>query len=515
MSENTEKESQQPDIDQNIGGQEKQVAESKTNTHDQKKSFGQGCLFIGVYLLSLLCLAALVFFASRFYYTGAMPWDGLINQNSVMSGQDIRRIQQTYQTIQSSYIEEVDQDALVKGAINGMTQAIDDPYSQFLQGEEASQLESTIEGSFDGIGAEIMQKDGKIQVVSPIKDSPAEKAGIQANDVILAVDGQSLEGKTAQEAVALIRGEAGTDVVLTLERQGQSQEVTVTRGEIPIQTVHSEMIAGTDVGRIQITNFSSPTYDEVVEAVKTLRQEGAKRFVLDVRSNPGGLLPSVLQIANMFLDDGDTILQIQEKSGQAQKMLASNEDYGDFKVDEPVAVLIDQGSASASEILAAALQESVGAPIVGSPSFGKGTVQTVIPMDESAELKLTVAKWLTPNGNWINEKGVQPDEEVKLPDYAQLTLIDTSQRYQLGQESKEIENIKAILAALGYLSDDQVNELYDQTTSQAVENLQNDAGLEVTGEINSDTANWMIQAIQEKIQANDKPLERAVDILEE
>lgn len=465
-----------------------------------------------IILILLTCLLTIA--GTNFYLTGRLPWDGILNDKQAIPAGQMRRLQGTYQTIVDSYVEEVDNNKLITGAIKGMTDAIEDPYSQYLEDEQAQSLNQTIDGSFEGIGAEVMQKDQKVQVVSPIKDSPAEKAGIKANDFILAVDGQSIEGKSAEEAVSLIRGESGKKVVLTIQRGDKTQDITVTRGEIPIQTVNATLVEGTTVGRIQITSFSTPTYDEVVDAVKDLRQQGAKSFVLDVRGNPGGLLPSALQIANMFLNDGDTIVQIQEKDKEAQKMAASDTDYGDFQVDEPTVILVDEGSASASEILAGALQQSANVKVVGTTTFGKGTVQSVIPVDKSAELKLTIAKWLTPDGTWINEKGIQPDVEVELPDYAQLTLIDSSETYAVGDHSKAIENIKKILNVLGYLDSEAINQDFDEQTAQAVSQLQQEASLETTGEIDADTAVEMVRQIQTKIAENDTQLDKAVETVQ-
>ncbi|MGH2119831.1 S41 family peptidase, partial [Aerococcus sp. L_32] len=228
---------------------------------------------------------------------------------------------------------------------------------------------------------------------------------------------------------------------------------------------------------------------------------------------PGGLLTSALQIANMFLNDGDTIMQVQEKDADPYVYGASDADYGDFQVDEDVVLLVDEGSASASEILAAALQESAGVPVVGSQTFGKGTVQNVFSLESDSELKITIAKWLTPNGTWINETGVTPDVEASLPDYASLTLIDRSQTYQEGDVSEAIQNIEAILVALGY-QDSQVDAVFAEDTTSAVLAFQADQGLAETGVIDTETASAMISAIQALIASNDTQLDKAVEVLE-
>ncbi|MCI7240415.1 MAG: S41 family peptidase, partial [Aerococcus suis] len=301
---------------------------------------------------------------------------------------------------------------------------------------------------------------------------------------------------------------------LTIERAGNVQDLTVKRGEVPIETVHSELLDNSSIGYIQVTNFSEPTYKEVVTAIKDLRKEGANRFILDVRGNPGGLLPSVLQIANIFLNDGDTIVKVQEKGEDPEVIKASSEDYGNFRVDEPVSLLVDEGSASASEILAGALKESANIPVIGTQTFGKGTVQSVLPVDKESELKLTIARWLTPDGHWINEKGVQPTEKVELPDYAHLSLIDTTKTYREGDQSESIENIAHILNALDYLDDEFVTDQFSSQMTQAVKEFQAESNLDSNGEVDAETGTELVRQVQVKIKNNDTQLDRAKKLME-
>lgn len=496
---------------------EEEINEDKTtdsNNKQLKQEKKRRGVSWWVYILSIILVFAGTLFGTSYVLSGRVPGQGLVDSSSGLTTEEIQKVQQAFNTIVNSYVEDVDRNEVVDGAIAGMAEVLEDPYTQYLTDQSAQQLDETIEGSFEGIGAEIMEADDYIQIVSPIKGSPAEEAGLQANDVITAVDGQSIQGYTASEAVALIRGEAGTDVVLTIQRGDATNDVTVTRDTVPIQTVYYEMLAEEDTtGYIQITSFSTPTYDELVAAVEDLRNQGAEQFVLDVRGNPGGLLTSALQIANMFLNDDDVIMQVQEKDSEPFVYTASDADYGDFQVDEDVVLLVDEGSASASEILAGALQESADIPVVGSQTFGKGTVQNVFPLEADSELKITIAKWLTPEDNWVNESGVTPDVPAALPDYATLTLIDTSQTYQEGDSSDAIQNIEAILVALGYQESD-ADASFAQDTTQAVINFQAENELAQTGVVDQDTAIAMITAMQTLIQENDTQLEKAVEVLE-
>lgn len=517
MSENEELIEKEKNTNESNSHEEKAKDQSSkgTNPMGQKPNRKKGVSWL-VYCLSILVVGLATFAGTSYVLTGQLPGQSYITgtASTTLTSSEMQKIQSAFSTIVGGYVEDVDRDAVVDGAITGMTEILQDPYSQYLTDQSAQQLDETIEGAFEGIGAEIMEKDDFIQIVSPIKGSPAEEAGLLANDIITAVDGESIQGYTATEAVALIRGEAGSEVVLTIQRGDNTIDITVTRDTVPIQTVYAEMLEGQEnTGYVQITSFSTPTYDELVTAIEDLRSQGAEKFVLDVRGNPGGLLTSALQIANMFLSDGDTIMQVQEKGADPYVYKASDADYGDFQVDEDVVVLVNEGSASASEILAAALQESAGIPVVGSQTFGKGTVQNVFSLEADSELKITIAKWLTPESNWINETGVTPDIEASLPDYASLTLIDTSQTYQEGDASEAIRNIEAILVAIGY-QDNEADAVFAEDTTNAVLAFQADQGLSETGVIDKETANGLISAIQELITDNDTQLDKAIEVLE-
>ncbi|MFS7122831.1 S41 family peptidase [Carnobacterium maltaromaticum] len=214
--------------------------------------------------------------------------------------------------------------------------------------------------------------------------------------------------------------------MLTIKRGDQVFDVTVTRDTIPVETVNSCLDENDPtIGYIQITSFATPTYKEVTEAVEQLRKDGAKSFIFDVRQNPGGLLDQALQLSNMFVDEGKILMQTQER-GQEPQVIKADASLGDFKVTEPVTLLVDEGSASASEILAGAMKESANVTVIGTKTFGKGTVQTVANLSDKSELKLTIAKWLTPEGQWIHKKGLEPTIAVDLPDYVHLLRVDPS-----------------------------------------------------------------------------------------
>lgn len=447
--------------------------------------------------------------------TGRLPWQWGANQG-VLSNQDFRQLEQTYELLQANFFGTVKHDTVLTGALNGMAQSLGDPYTSYFVDDANEELKQATEGRFEGIGAQIQAQNQQIVVISPIKGSPAEKAGIQSGDILLKAEDQSLAGKSAEEAVKLLRGKANTQVKVTIKRGEHTQELTLTRAEIPIETVHGTLAKDhPQVGVIQVTTFAENTATEFQQTVTVLRKQGAKQFVLDLRGNPGGLLTSAIDLATMFLNDGDTIVKVEDKSGQQQVYPAKHDQEHSFTVTEPTAVLIDEGSASASEILAGALQQSAHKQVVGTQSYGKGTVQTVIPYDrdKDQQLKITTAHWLTPNGTWINEHGITPDEQVALPDYANLLTIDTTKTYHEGDQSEAIANMERMLVALGYLDNSAVNGHFDAAMTQAVRQFQADHQLERSGQVDAQTATQLTQALKEKITANDTQLEKAITVV--
>src|SRR5690625_705397 len=293
-------------------------------------------------------------------------------------------IKQAYDLIEQHYIEDEEKDQLIEGAIQGMLETLDDPYSSFMNEEVMEKFNEQIQSSFQGIGAEVSMVDGKVTIVAPIKDSPAEKAGLRPNDQILEVDDETLEGLDLNEAVEKIRGEKGSEVVLLVQRTGASKpfEVTIVRDDIPIETVEADVETVDDkkTGILQIRNFSETTADEFKEALTKLEDDGMEGLVIDVRGNPGGLLDSIEEILQLFVPSDIPYLQIEDGQGKVEEYFTTLTE----KKDYPIAVIIDEGSASASEILAVAMKE-IGYEIVGETSFGKGTVQQAVPIGNKDE----------------------------------------------------------------------------------------------------------------------------------
>lgn len=430
--------------------------------------------------------------------------------------EDLQKIETALGLIEANYYQDVDRTKLIDGAINGMMESLGDPYSSYMGQESAAQFEESIEGSFTGIGAEVSSQDGNVVVVSPIKGSPAEKAGIRAKDVILSVNGESLQGLDLNDAVSKIRGPKGSEAKVQVQRSGSTEpmEFTIVRDDIDLETVYAEM-KDDGVGVITITQFSLNTADRFKEELTKLESQNMKGLVIDVRNNPGGVLSVVIDIAEQFVPSGEVIVQVEDKNGTRDK----NESKGSAK-DYPVSVLMNKGSASASEILAGALQQSAGATLLGEHSFGKGTVQTSFDrqLGDGSLVKITIAKWLTPDGDWIHEKGIEPDINVSQPDYFSVAPINKDNLpLKYDTNSTDVKNAQTMLEGLGFKTD-RKDGYYDDKTQAAVKEFQTSGGISATGTIDEETAGALEAALIERIAdpAYDTQLKKAIsDMLQE
>ncbi len=317
-----------------------------------------------------------------------------------------------FERVRSDYVETPDENILIESAINGMLAGLD-PHSSYLSPKSFKDMQVQTSGKFGGLGIEVTMEEGVIKVVSPIDDTPAARAGILANDLITALDGEVIEGLSLNEAVEKMRGPVNTPITLTITREGAEKpfDVELIREQITIQSVRSR--AEEDVGYVRVTTFNEQTYDGLKSAIEKLRTEiGAEKvkgWIIDLRNNPGGLLDQAIAVSDAFLDRGEVVSTRSRHAEETQRYNARNGDLTDGK---PVIILVNGGSASASEIVAGALQDHRRATIVGTRSFGKGSVQTIIPLGANGALRLTTARYYTPSGRSIQAKGFDPDIEV-------------------------------------------------------------------------------------------------------
>jgi carboxyl-terminal processing protease len=428
--------------------------------------------------------------------------------------ESLEKVEQAYSLIFNSYVEKVEEKKLVEGAIQGMLSTLKDPYSVYMDKETAKQFNDTLESSFEGIGAEVSSVDGKIVIVSPFKDSPAEKAGLKPNDQISKVDGESIEGLDLYEATLKIRGKKGTAVVLEIERKGLKEplKVKVIRDEIPQITVHADMkkVNGEKVGYLEITSFSEETSKEFNKELKALEKEGMDSLLIDVRGNPGGLLSSVEEILRELISKEKPLYQIEERSGEKTRYFSNQEKVKDY----PIGVLTDKGSASASEILAGALKEAGGYPVIGEKTFGKGTVQQAVPMGDGSNIKLTLFKWLTPDGNWIHKKGIEPTVEVSQPALYDTHPIQIDKPLKQDMNNEQVKNAQEILVGLGF-EPGRTDGYFSDRTEIAVKAFQRKNEMDVTGVIDAKTATALEDAAREamKQEENDIQLQTALRLM--
>jgi len=316
--------------------------------------------------------------------------------------------------IQREYVEETKPKDLIYGALEGMLNSLD-PYSQFLDPETYQELKVETEGEFGGIGIVIAIKDGILTIVSPLEDTPGYKAGLEAGDRIVKINGESTKGITLMEAVKKLRGKPGTEVTLTVLREKEHRliDFKIVRDIIKIKSVKEAKVLDNNIGYIKLMEFQENTTADFKKALKTLEAKGIEGLILDLRNNPGGLLDVAVEVTSEFLPPGRLIVYTKGRNEKQNVEFKSKN--GSF-LEKPIVVLINKGTASGAEILSGALQDNNRAVIIGQPSFGKASVQTIIPMRDGSALRLTTAHYYTPNGNLISEKGIQPDiviEEIK------------------------------------------------------------------------------------------------------
>ncbi len=313
--------------------------------------------------------------------------------------------------IQSKYIEkDVKEQDLLKGALEGLVNSLDDPYSFYEDPESLKrEEEDLIKGEFGGLGIWITIKDGVLTIISPIEDTPAYKAGIKAGDQIIEIDGKSTSGITLKEAVNKLRGKKGTKVTLTIRRKGVSKDlkITIVRDIIKVESVKSKIIYG-KIGYLRLTSFNGKTYGDMKKAIEKFKQKGVKGIILDLRNNPGGLLGVAVDVAGEFLPH-KKIVYIVDRDGKKRALWSGSGELPNI----PLVVLVNEGSASASEIVSGAIKDYKRGILIGEKTFGKGLVQNVFRLSNGGALHLTIAKYLTPSGAYINKKGIEPDIVIK------------------------------------------------------------------------------------------------------
>ncbi|MBP7857513.1 MAG: S41 family peptidase [Candidatus Saccharimonadales bacterium] len=328
---------------------------------------------------------------------------------------DYTQVDEVYQAIREKYDGKLTERQVLDGLKHGLAESTKDPYTEFFTATEAEEFNDDLQGTISGVGAKLeLDQDSNVVIVAPLSGSPAETAGLRAKDIIVGIDGKTTSGMTATEAVLKIRGKKGTTVKLTIVRDKKDQlEFTITRDTIHVPTVESKVLDG-NIGYLQVSQFSDDTDELAAKAARDFVDKGVNAVVLDLRDNPGGEVSSSVGLSGLWLDNGDVVVQ-QKRGGVVSEINRVTGSVSPLKGMKTV-VLINGGSASASEITALALRDKAGARIIGEKSYGKGVVQQLLPFDDGSSLKVTVGKWYSPKGTNIDKKGITPDQMVKPSD---------------------------------------------------------------------------------------------------
>ena len=364
----------------------------------------------------ILIVGAGSFFGGSIY--GSINSDKIIDPGTPANADSsFDKLYEVRDVINSQYYQDIDQDALVEGAIKGMVNSVGDPYTVFFNAEEYEDFNDDGQGNYVGIGVIVGIKEDRIVVITPFEGSPAFKAGLRSGDFITKVEGVEYKGTDLDKAVSVIKGEEGQPVTITIMRDGIEEDVTIVRASITMVNVESEMLEG-DIAHVTILQFSNDTAKQVREAMEDLKSQGAKGYILDLRGNPGGFLDEAVDVASLFVEKDKTVLYTLDKYDQKKEYRSKG---GDF-IGEPLVVLIDEGSASASEVVSGALKDYGAATLVGQKSFGKGIVQMVFEVGDNEGVKVTVSSYYSPDGINIHGEGIVPDVEVLIPEDAEAPL---------------------------------------------------------------------------------------------
>ena len=352
-------------------------------------------------------------------------------RNYIKLYSDLSKLINVYDTIQSNYYGDLNKETLIDEAIKSMVNSVGDDYTTYTIDGQNSAFYQELEGTYEGIGCSVtMNENSQIVVVETFENSPSQKAGLQKDDIIIKIDDQDFSGKTSEDMANYVKENSNSKVKLTILRNGDEQEITVKREKVETPTVTSEIkeVEGKKIGYLDISLFSAVTYEQFKTKLEKLEKDGIEGLVIDVRNDTGGYLSSVTDISSLFLKKGQTIYQLEDDKTK-EKVKDETKEYRKY----PVAVLINSSSASASEILASAIKESYGGIIVGTNSYGKGTVQKTKTLKDGSMIKYTTQKWLTPEGNWINETGVTPTNVVEVDLESYTKGIDNQLEFALNE----------------------------------------------------------------------------------
>ena len=420
----------------------------------------------------------------------------------------LANVEKVYNQLQTTYYKKVSTKQLTQGAVNGMLNSLNDPYSQALTGQSQQQINSLVEGSnFGGVGIQMTVKNNKILVESIVADSPASKSNIKVGDEIVSVDGKKVSASQFNKVAELVRGKKGTKVKLQLKRNNTKFIVTLTRATISQSSLTVKTQGQATI--ITITQFDVNTAKDLKAALKQINPKKTPKLIIDLQDNPGGVMNSALEAASYFVPNGKVLMRYQSRNSQ-EIIKSSKKLSGGYKTSLKPIILINDQTASASEIFTAALVENNRAVTVGQTSYGKGTVQQVGNSD-NVEYKYTVAKWLTPNGTWINHKGIKPTYKTKESKFSQLPQFQSNQTLKKNMMGLDVAILQQYLTALGYLKNN-ITGVYDSATQASVVKFQKSQGLTVNGKVTSSTIQRLYLLAAQRASQSNPALKKAVSL---
>lgn len=409
--------------------------------------------------------------------------------------------------IEHYFLKETDRDEILEGALRGMVESLDDLHSEYLSVEDVLEMQIQLGNDYQGIGVEVMLENNRVTIVLPYMGSPAQQAGLLPGDQIVEVNGVNIEGLPLTEAVKDIRGEAGTEVILGIVREGLANvfQVTLVRATIERSMVETELLPG-GIGYLALSQFAENSGKEFADGLRNLQKQGMKGMILDLRDNPGGYLDVAVEIGRQLVPKG-LIVYTEDRTGKRTGEYSSSLRDRGF----PLVVLVNENSASASEIIAGALQDNA-VPVVGATSYGKGTVQSSYTLGDGSYVKLTTNKFFTPSGREIQGQGVTPDYPVDMDMvYRGLTLRFVGTQ-ELGSESLHVFQLQVMLAEMGY-TEAEASGIYDQLTVDAVAAFQRANSLPASGKLDSATTDALNRRWEEYARTNDTQLAKAIEVL--
>jgi len=422
---------------------------------------------------------------------------------------DWSKLNQALYIVEQYFVEETDREELLEGALYGLLDSLDDPYSSFLTPQEMDDLLIQSGGAYSGIGVEVTLENNRVTVIAPFAGSPAEEAGLLPGDQIVEVDGTSIEGLSLDDAVKDIRGEEDTELTLGIVREGLPNifRVTLKRAKIERSTVDIEMLSG-GIGYLSLSQFADESHEEFAKGIRDLTTQDMEGLILDLRDNPGGYLDVVVSIAEQVVPRGLIVYTEDRQGNILEEYNSSLRDRG-----YPMVVLVNGNSASASEILAGALQDN-DVPIVGSSTFGKGLVQRYYPLEDQSYVKLTMAKYYTPSGKDINGVGIVPDYEVEMDQANRIGSLPFLGTLTQGSEALTVYQLQTMLTAMDYM-DSPATGIYDQATAEAVTAFQRENNLPANGELDRESTDRLNQRWEQFTRQSDIQLEKAREVLQQ